>query len=312
MSTERYPDHLTEARGDFKTGGSFQNRQARRTVTDATETARLSQWTREDGARVNCVDVYLTTEDIPDEVREVADHHGLELTHRDGEKLVFVDGGDSEPMGEDPERSEDDGEDASEELSVTAEVNGEVQRDARVEIAAERETDIHDDGRRTVRLSATVDLSGTEFTAPRLRRRAVATGSGGEFVGWVTGVVPGAERERVKVAIRGDDFHRVDRAAQSVSDALDRRREDTLSELDPELETEREWSEGEGEGHAIHAEGSISTADGRELAVHFRNAVDIGFQVFSEDGVDEFSGREVDALISFAKSNSPISTQMRM
>lgn len=96
MSAEQYPDRLIQARGEFKTGGQFQSMVDRRAVTEATETARVNQWRGEDGELVPCVCVYLSVDDIPDGVREVAEHHGMELVDREREKLVFVEGEDRE------------------------------------------------------------------------------------------------------------------------------------------------------------------------------------------------------------------------
>lgn len=87
-----YADHpLKPAREAFKAGGQFQSMPDRIAVTDATHTARISRHRREDGELVDCVNVYLKPEDVPDELRDVADHYGLEQIHRDGEQLVFAD-----------------------------------------------------------------------------------------------------------------------------------------------------------------------------------------------------------------------------
>lgn len=65
------------------------------------------------------------------------------------------------------------------------------------------------------------------------------------------------------------------------------------------------------EDEAIYATGAVEMNDGRSLGIKWRNAVDVGHQVFTEnDDLDAFDDNEIDALVQLADEESPITKRM--
>lgn len=178
--------------------------------------------------------------------------------------------------------------------------------------------EFYNDGRQAVRINGTVEINDVELPLMTVRTMKGLEGPCA-FKGWVEydddqyeRLPDSLGRLGAHVHIRDDSFDRVYDVYQQAQTALSDRREQLLEELEPTIEVNKQWEEGKGETHAYHATATITAEDGRSLDVKFRNAVDIGFQVFLHQGGEKFDNDEFDALISFAHTNSPISRGMRL
>lgn len=211
-------------------------------------------------------------------------------------------------------------ENISETVSVTATVEerrSDVSEEtpAAVSISARRDDDFYDDGRQIVSLRADVDGHGDDV---RLREKTSMRDGSSSYEGYA-GEDLGS---RALVRIDADDAATVDAALERVEEELQSRRQEQLDDLDPSLEVGRQWSdEGATQGRQdTHATATITVADGRQLVVSYRNAVDVGHQVFvgdstvnvPDDNTDGFADVEIDALIDHARDRSPLSRSVRM
>lgn len=213
---------------------------------------------------------------------------------------------------------------ASETVTVTATLSYRMddiaETEMEVTIATRRMTEIYDDGRQAVSPIGEFTFNGHDFTADRLRtlngRRGPVSIEG--YVSVPDGMEINVQPEtsigapRMKVRVDGEEYEPIKHATRRVNSHLDDVREGIRSDLDPSITVAEEWEEGHGEGHAQHARSTITSTDGRTLTIHYRNAVDIGFQVFLDDGEEDFDEEEVDMLVDFARDNAPISRRMRM
>lgn len=118
--------------------------------------------------------------------------------------------------------------------------------------------------------------------------------------------------------IEGQEATTVQAYERRLGDVLTTTRDQLQNGQDMNVVVENRWKSGQGETHAIHAAGKVSFDDGRELGVKWRNAVDIGHQVFVREDGDmgtdrsEFSDVEIDAAVALAQAESPITKRMRM
>lgn len=176
--------------------------------------------------------------------------------------------------------------------------------------------EFYDDGRAT--LSVTGTVAGE--TTVKMRKKTVLGTSKPVFEAFIrdTDSLPDdvrAERDSSKVSISDDEAYTVASLYDDVEEKLDARRENLQDENEMTVSVERKWEDGRGETHANHATGTVSFADDRELGIHWRNTVDIGHQTFLDDDDEngnEFAATEIDAAISLARDESPITRAMRM
>lgn len=126
------------------------------------------------------------------------------------------------------------------------------------------------------------------------------------------------EDSSTTLRIDGPDAEIIAALEDEFEDAINLKRQEIQDEHKMQVSVDSQWESGEGEGHAIHAKGTVKFADGRELPIHWRNAVDIGHQVFTgESGgtgsdLPKFDDEEVDAAVVLARDESPITQAMRM
>lgn len=228
----------------------------------------------------------------------------------------------------------DDNSIPSETVTVEAIVEGEhgsIGVDADVAVSVAR-SDFYDDGRQLVRAEATVARDGATVTTT-LREQSGSTSATtfeallrpdepGEYSGDVR-ILPEDLYEPYRSAnlrIVGSDAATVVDAVEAVEGELEVRRDEVQSTAGLSVDADRTWEEGSDETHAIYASGTVSFADGRELSVKWRNAVDVGHQVFvgnnavdiPDDNTDGFDEAEIDAAVALATEQSPMARGMRM
>lgn len=189
--------------------------------------------------------------------------------------------------------------------------------------------EFYDDGRLVVSTWCEGTLGDTEAVAD-LRRMKGRRGEPVSFEGYIRpedrrnfdeNELPDEVLDQMRssysmpgVRIDGEDFERVNEVYENVQEELQVRRRKIQDVENLSVTVERQWQDGKGESHAYHAEGQVEFGESRSLPVHWRNAVDIGFQVFVKDDEtsDEFGDDEIDAAVALASENSPISKSMRM
>lgn len=217
-------------------------------------------------------------------------------------------------------------------VTVTAEFGGRYDNDdpytadTEVEVAIGPEGSVYSDGRRIISAIARGTLGDAEYTA-HLDRKKSLRGGPVSFSGYArppasdeysidADELPDELETRGSPGLRidGEAFERVNEIYEEMQEEITARRDEVEDSEGLSVRVDRNWEEGSGEGHAIHARGAIAFEDGRELPIHWRNAVDIGHQVFvdRDDPSDEFSADEVDAAVALARNESPITTAMRM
>jgi hypothetical protein len=176
-----------------------------------------------------------------------------------------------------------------------------------------RRSDFYDDGRRTVSVDATVHAGGTSVEVmgqqPDGRIHIQSADQFPDELG-VDGEIPTYQDAIVTLDEEGRAAVRS--AFDSVKDGLGDSHVDLIDDLDVECEITGGGESGSGETRERHKTGTLRVADGRELSVKWRNAVDIGHQVFVRGGAGQFDDDEIDALVTFARENSPLSRAMRM
>lgn len=169
--------------------------------------------------------------------------------------------------------------------------------------------DFYDDGRRVVRIQGTMFLDGhdVEITyRDETNSYEVAD----------VDTLPEEYRKRAEKSDAPIPFawEPVDSAVEAelreqVIDARKTENEVIVDELGATVEVR---DRGESiEEEAIYSTGAVETNDGRSLGIKWRNAVDVGHQVFTEnDDLDAFDDDEIDALVQLADEESPITKRM--
>ena len=176
-----------------------------------------------------------------------------------------------------------------------------------------RSGDFHADGRRVVQVQGTMILDGhsVEIT--------YRDGTDSYVIGDVEALPEEYRRHAeesdaaVPLAWEPADPTVGAELRKQVIDARRNENEVIVDELRATIEVENRGEAGEGEDHSIYAEGTIETDDGRSLGIKWRNAADVGHQVFTDDDdLDAFDNDEIDALVQLADEESPITKRIRM
>lgn len=176
-----------------------------------------------------------------------------------------------------------------------------------------RAGDFYDDGRRVVGVQGTMILDGHDVEIEyRDRADSYAIADVEELPEEYRDHVEESDAA-VPVAWEPADPTVGAELRKQVIEARKTENEVIVDELGATIEVEDRGEAGEGEGHSIYAEGAVETNDGRSLGIKWRNAVDVGHQVFTEnDDLDAFDDDEIDALVQLADEESPITKRMRM
>jgi hypothetical protein len=173
--------------------------------------------------------------------------------------------------------------------------------------------DFDDDGRRVIRVRGTMFLHGHDV---KIKRR---TGTDSYMIADAE-ALPEEYRKRaqesdapIPLAWVPADTDVETELREQVLDAHHTANEAIVDELGATIEVTNKGESGEGEGHSIYATGAVETDDGRSLGMKWRNAADVGHQVFTEnDDLEAFDAAEIDALVQFANEESPITHRMRV
>lgn len=213
-------------------------------------------------------------------------------------------------------------------VTVTGELTGNDETmtvDVDVTVALER-CGFYDDGRLVQPLTASFD-AGEGRIETSLRRMTTLTGDA-VYRAYVSGTpedddfekLPNALRQEYRtaeLAIDDESAAALEEVDQELADMLEVRRSELQNARGMSLDVGKRWTSGSGETHEIVAVGSVDFGDGRSVPIKWRNAVDIGFQVFinADDksaALEDFSDDEVDAAVALARDESPITRSMRM